>query len=617
MKLMIQPARVRRRAVALAAAAASAVVGLAALAGPAAAATSVQIDDGTLQIKGDAAGNKLALVNQPAAFALDLGADGTPEFTIDRAAFTAVEIAAGNGDDEVTVVNGGGASDKPITIDGGAGNDTLRGSAASETLIGGSGDDVVDGNLGADVARLGSGDDHFQWDPGDASDTVEGQGGADVLDFNASNASEIVDIAADGSRVRLTRNIGSVTLDLDALEQVRLRALAGTDQITVGDLAGTGLRLADIDLGSSTGDGDNAADTVVAVGTDGPDGFAVGEAAGKVLVDGRAADVQVSGSDAQDRVRVASLGEADTITSAVGVPGPASVEVDGGDGADRAISKGTTADDTVAVQPNGGAVAVSAPGSGVVNHIAVESLAVQGFDGADTLSAGNGIGTLTELTLDGGEGGDKVLGGDGADTLLGGPGDDLVDGNRGADVAKLGVGDDRFQWDPGDANDTVEGQGGSDALDFNASNASEQIDVTRNGGRVRLTRNIGAVTMDFDDVESLLVRVLGGQDGVTVGDLAATDLLTADVDLSATGGGGDSQQDTVVVNGRELADVVDVTRSGEQVLVSGLRTLTRISGSESLNDTLRLNTLGGFDRVTIDPDAELLITPVVDLGTGQ
>ena len=616
MKAMIQPARVRHRALAPAAAA-WAVVGLAALAGPAAAATSVQIDDGTLQIRGDAASNKLALVNQSAAFALDLGADGTPEFTIDRAAFTAVEIAAGNGDDEVAVVNGGGAPDKPITVDGGAGNDTLRGSAAPETLIGGSGDDVVDGNLGADVARLGSGNDHFQWDPGDASDNVEGQGGTDVLDSNASNAPEIVDISANGSRVRLTRNVGSVTMDLDALEQVRIRALGGTDQITVGDLAGTGVRLADVDLGSSTGEGDNAADTVVAVGTDGPDRFAVGDAAGKVLVDGRAADVQVSGGDAQDRIRIATLGEADMITSAVGVPGPASVEVDGGDGADRAISRGTPADDTVAVQANGGAVAVSAPGAGVVNHIAVESVAVQGLDGADTLSAGNGIGTLTQLTLDGGERGDAVLGGDGADTLIGGSGDDLVDGNRGADVAKLGLGDDRFQWDPGDANDTVEGQGGSDALDFNASNAPEQVDVNRNGGRVRLTRNIAAVTMDVDDVESLLVRALGGQDGITVGDLTGTDLVTADVDLSATGGGGDSQQDTVVVNGRELADVVDVTRSGEQVLVSGLRTQTRISGSESLNDTLRLNTLGGFDQVAIDPDAELLITPVVDLGAGQ
>jgi hypothetical protein len=60
-----------------------------------------------------------------------------------------------------------------------------------------------------------------------------------------------------------------------------------------------------------------------------------------------------------------------------------------------------------------------------------------------------------------------------------------------------------------------------------------------------------------------------------------------------------------------------VTRSGEQVLVTGLPAQTTISGSEGLNDTLRLNTLGGKDRVTIDPDAELLITPVVDLGADQ
>jgi hypothetical protein len=90
-----------------------------------------------------------------------------------------------------------------------------------------------------------------------------------------------------------------------------------------------------------------------------------------------------------------------------------------------------------------------------------------------------------------------------------------------------------------------------------------------------------------------------------------------DLDLAATGGGGDTAADTVVVNGRERADRVDVTRSGEQVLVTGLPAQTTISGSEGLNDTLRLNTLGGKDRVTIDPDAELLITPVVDLGADQ
>ena len=56
--------------------------------------------------------------------------------------------------------------------------------------------------------------------------------------------------------------------------------------------------------------------------------------------------------------------------------------------------------------------------------------------------------------------------------LLGGDGNDLVDGNQGNDIALLGTGDDRFNWDPGDANDSVEGQGGTDTLAFNGSAAT-------------------------------------------------------------------------------------------------------------------------------------------------
>ena len=71
----------------------------------------------------------------------------------------------------------------------------------------------------------------------------------------------------------------------------------------------------------------------------------------------------------------------------------------------------------------------------------------------------------------------------------------------------------------------------------------------------------------------------------------------------------------MILDGRDkAADTVDVTASGGQVLVGGLPAATRIGGSESLNDTLRINTLGGTDQVTVDPAAELLITPVVDLG---
>ena len=309
---------------------------------------------------------------------------------------------------------------------------------------------------------------------------------------------------------------------------------------------------------------------MTASGTDAADRFGVGDAGGKLLLDGPGPDVQVTAAEAQDHARVAGLGEADIITSDSRVPGPGQVDIDGGDGADRAITRGTDGDDEIGIARNGtDVVATFATGFGVVNHVAVESLTVQGLAGADRLAGLNGIGALTALTLDGGEGADDLRGGDGADTLLGGNGDDHVDGNLGADTARLGAGDDRFQWDPGDASDTVEGQTGADALDFNASNAGEQIDVSRNGGRVRVTRNIGTVTMDVNDVEASFFRLLGGSDQIAVGDLSGTDLKSADIDLSATIGGGDSSQDTVTVNGRELADTVDVTASGQQVLVDG------------------------------------------------
>ena len=65
---------------------------------------------------------------------------------------------------------------------------------------------------------------------------------------------------------------------------------------------------------------------------------------------------------------------------------------------------------------------------------------------------------------------------------------------------------------PGDGSDTVDGQAGNDALHFNGSNIGENIDVSANGSRVRLTRNVAAITMDLDNIETLDIRALGGAD---------------------------------------------------------------------------------------------------------
>ena len=93
------------------------------------------------------------------------------------------------------------------------------------------------------------------------------------MQFNGANVNEKFDLSANGSRLRLTRDVGNITMDVNGVEQVNIDALGGADTLTVNDLTGTGVTQVNLDLagtpGSSTGDGQ--ADTVIVNGTAGSD----------------------------------------------------------------------------------------------------------------------------------------------------------------------------------------------------------------------------------------------------------------------------------------------------------------------------------------------------------
>jgi Ca2+-binding RTX toxin-like protein len=310
--MSIQIARRRAAIGAVAGLSLAAALGLAA--DRADAAYTAKVTGGTLQITGDRASDSLALLPTPTTLVVDVGEDGTTDFTFDRSTFTAVSVSAGAGDDEVRVFNA--ADPLALTIDGGSGADRLLGGNGAEVLIGGSGNDLVDGNIGADTAQLGTGNDHFQWDPGDGSDTVEGQGGTDVLDFNGSNIGEEIGVAANGQRVRLTRNVAAIAMDFDGIEAMSLRSLGGADTITVGDLTGTALKTADIDLAAFGGGGDASADTVIANGSDRRDRVQVTRSGAQVLTSGLAAQTRIVGSEPTDTLRVNTLAGDDDVTVA-------------------------------------------------------------------------------------------------------------------------------------------------------------------------------------------------------------------------------------------------------------------------------------------------------------
>src|SRR5438132_352286 len=135
---------------------------------------------------------------------------------------------------------------------------------------------------------MGVGDDTFVWNPGDGSDIVEGQGGVDTLQFNGANVSENINLSANGSRLRFTRDVANITMDVNGVEQVNVAALGGADRLTVNDLAGTSVTQVNIDLaalaGSGTGDGQ--ADAVIVNGTNGADTVQVSGSGSNYTVSG-------------------------------------------------------------------------------------------------------------------------------------------------------------------------------------------------------------------------------------------------------------------------------------------------------------------------------------------
>jgi Ca2+-binding RTX toxin-like protein len=593
--------RAGRRALALSALAGALLAGQLAFSDEQAlAAYTAKVKSGTLTVTGDGASDTLVLRLQPGVpttLQLDVGADGTADFSFDRSRFTAIVVEAGKGDDEVRVDHSSGAfPDEALTMSGGPGADVLRGGIGAETFVGGAGDDLVAGGDSDDRAQLGDGDDRFEWNPGDDSDTVDGGRGRDLLDFRGSSVGEAIDVSAAAGHVRFFRNVASITTDLDQVERIGFAAFGGGDSVVVNDLAGTDAETVEVNLAAFGGGGDGAVDVVTTRGTAGADTVTFGSAGDELLVNGLAVQTRVAGGETQDDVVAATLGGDDTVVSGPTVSGLATVNADGGEGTDTARYDGTAGADTIAVVANGTEAAVSVTGAARFDSLA-ENLLVRGLAGADTVSSVGNLAALTALTLDGGEDGDVLRGGNGADLLLGGSGADFADGNQGADRIQLGDGDDGFQWDPGDGNDVVEGGTGTDRADVFGSNIGEAIDISATGGHVRFFRNIASIELDLDDTETVGFHALGGADTVVVNDLTGTDATTVETDLAAFGGGADALADVVTVRGTAAADAISVGAAGSSIAVSGPGAETQVAAVEALDEVV-VATLGGQDTVT-------------------
>ena len=342
---------------------------LAASAEAAAPQVGIRVQERTLIVDGTSRADAIAFRVSPAnptQVAVDGDGDGKAELRARRDRFDRIVVLAGDGRDSVEVT-GTLAFTEPITLEGGDGADTLQGARGAETFVGGAGNDVVTGGAGPDVAFLGAGDDRFRWGPGDGSDVVEGQTGDDGLTVDGAGAAERFDVAPAGRRLRLTRDVGAVELDLAGLEDVRIDALGGADQIALD-------------------------------GTGGEDRVTVGGGARVATVDGLPAAVRIRSPEAGDALTVSTLGGDDTVDATALRAGALRLIADAGPGRDDVF--GSPGDDLLLggdggdlVDPNRGAdVALLGeqadtfrwdPGDG--------SDTVEGQGGRDTLVLNGGV----------------------------------------------------------------------------------------------------------------------------------------------------------------------------------------------------------------------------------
>jgi Ca2+-binding RTX toxin-like protein len=389
------------RAAALMLALGAALAFVTAIAARPADAAPVQLRDGVLSVTGTNGADEIALrlrVAHPGILQIDLGDDGSADFSVRRRRVERIVVNAAGQDDLIRIDDRNGPFTDGIStsLRGGGGNDKIIGGKGGERLSGGDGNDAVDGNGGRDIAALGAGDDIFVWNAGDGSDIVEGGTGADRMQFNGASSAEQIELSARKGRLRLSRDLSGVVMDADGVEQIDLNALGGADLVTVDDLAGTGVSVVRADLAGSLKGAppDELVDRLVINGTSGDDAITVTGDPGEMKVIGLAEAVAILNQEPTDELFVKGLGGSDTIDAA------------------------TLAADAITANLNGGAggdLIAGGPGSEVLNG-----------------AAGND-------RLDGNGGGDLAALGDGDDVFVWDPGDgsDIVEGQNGADTMRF------------------------------------------------------------------------------------------------------------------------------------------------------------------------------------
>jgi Ca2+-binding RTX toxin-like protein len=512
-------------------------------------------------------------------------------------------------------------------LEGGAGNDTLSGGAGDDTLTGGRGNDILDGGSGNDTLNGGSGNDTLHGGAGNNSlfggDGVDTyvyrfEDGVTTITDTGENTLHAISRTTDGTRLygemyfddegRLVIEGNEVTAPNSKLIATGITDLYWTaDDNSYSPISTTIYNPSVHDLNddlSFTFIGTHQSNTITTNATD------------------KYTDVYTG--DGDDIISIAGSGEI-WVASGGGddeVYGGSGNDVVFGDGINNSQNTDVAGDDYI-----------------------------HGYEGDDELHGGEGNDTLHggggNDRLEGDGGNDKLYGGSGNDTLSGGAGDDMLDGGDGEDVllpgtsAQTGV---VIDTKVGSASD---GLGGVDSIsNFEAfggtpyadqffgrdTDASVAIELNAVSGNVQnyeiFRANAGDDTIDgrggYDEVNfnsatvGLVIDLaktqqpdgMGGTDNIS--NIEGVEATNYDDTIYGTDGANslDGRLGNNIIDGRDGYDFVEYNGGGRHNVIAdlsnGIASFTKGLDGTSYTDTL-INiegVVGSSNSDTIKGDAK-------------
>ena len=520
--------------------------------------------------------------NDPANDVITIGAGATPGTiavslngavtNVDAAGIVGFNVALGDGDNSLIVT-----SDPPVTVEAGAGNDSITT---------GGGDDSITAGAGGNVLEVGHGNDTLRAGDFDRTDLQSITGGDGDKQITVVGSISTITLGVGDSHIRHILGGGAVINIAGGSNEVELRH--GGASTTPGS-AGS------ITIG---GNGDN---TVSATSDDPSLTIITGDGKDNVAL-GSPGTVRTNGGN--DLVRLQ------------GNSGPLTVFL--GDGHDSAVWAWpfNASDYTVFGGPGNDYIE-----GGNSTRFADEGVGNQslfGEAGKDTLVGGVGADLLN-----GGDGDDQIIGGSGADRLYGWTGNDTLDGGPGDDRLVGYDGNDNLYGASGD--DTIFGGAGHDRL--YAERGDDELFGEGGNDRLYADYEDGVATLHGGNGDDLLVtddglvdEVFGdaGDDSAVVDDDDVSDGIESN---SAAQGSPEPWPANVVLDsglltltGTESADAISVRVSGARRLAV---TIDDATHTFDAGRVVRIAITGGGGNDVLGLDGSVAIPADIDAGPGD